>query len=393
MEKKSKGSEKSRHLGRRLVMYLAGLIIMTLGIGISVKSNLGVSPVSSIPYTMTCVWGIEMGRATIIFHVFLVIVQIILLRKAFRLKNLLQIPVGILFGYLTTASNYLMTFFPDPTSVWVQLILSLCSTFFVAFGIFLYVPPDIIPLAGEGAMLAISEKFKFKFSNVKLAFDISMVTISLITCLIAIHSLGSVGIGTIIAAVLVGTELKAITRAWGDKRDHILRLDEQNAPTADSAAEESGAEKEKMLSPLRSIMKKDVYTISEDSTILEALEMITEKKVSGMPVVSGDGNPIGFISDGDIVRFLAKEDPLFVNVTSLIDIGFDEKARSLIALKVREIAAKKVITVRADDDLSRVCYVLSDHHIKKAPVMENGKMIGIINISNITKYIVQQIEH
>lgn len=393
MEKKSKGSEKSRHLGRRLVMYLAGLIIMTLGIGISVKSNLGVSPVSSIPYTMTCVWGIEMGRATIIFHVFLVIVQIILLRKAFRLKNLLQIPVGILFGYLTTASNYLMTFFPDPTSVWVQLILSLCSTFFVAFGIFLYVPPDIIPLAGEGAMLAISEKFKFKFSNVKLAFDISMVTISLITCLIAIHSLGSVGIGTIIAAVLVGTELKAITRAWGDKRDHILRLDEQNAPTAEEAADEAGAEKEKMLSPLRSIMKKDVYTISEDSTILEALEMITKKKVSGMPVVSEDGNPIGFISDGDIVRFLAKEDPLFVNVTSLIDIGFDEKARSLIALKVREIAAKKVITVRADDDLSRVCYVLSDHHIKKAPVMENGKMIGIINISNITKYIVQQIAH
>lgn len=386
MQKKGK---KSRNLGRRLGMYLAGLVIMTLGIGISVKSNLGVSPVSSIPYTMTCVWGIEMGRATIIFHVFLVIVQIILLRKAFRLKNLLQIPVGVLFGYLTTASNYLMTFFPNPTSVWMQLILSLCSTFFVAFGIFLYVPPDIIPLAGEGAMLAISEKFKFKFSNVKLAFDISMVSISLITCLLTIRSLGSVGIGTIIAAVLVGTELKAITKAWGGKRDRLLHRNEQQEQTGDDAA--GGEAQSANPGQLRSIMKKDVYTIREDNTILEALKMITEKKVSGVPVVSEDGEPVGFISDGDIVRFLAKEDPLFVNVTSLMDIGFDEKARSLIALKVREIAAKKLISVNVEDDLSRVCYVLSDHHIKKAPVMENGKMVGIINISNITKYIVRQI--
>lgn len=51
----------------RLPMYLVGLFIMTIGIAISVKSNLGVSPVSSIPYTMTCIWGIEMGKATILF--------------------------------------------------------------------------------------------------------------------------------------------------------------------------------------------------------------------------------------------------------------------------------------------------------------------------------------
>ena len=53
-------------------MYFARLFLMTIGIAISVKSNLGVSPVSSIPYTMTCVWGIEMGKATILFHTIIV---------------------------------------------------------------------------------------------------------------------------------------------------------------------------------------------------------------------------------------------------------------------------------------------------------------------------------
>ena len=48
---------------------------MTLGISMSVKSDLGVSPVSSIPYTITCITGLKMGKATILFHIGLVVMQ------------------------------------------------------------------------------------------------------------------------------------------------------------------------------------------------------------------------------------------------------------------------------------------------------------------------------
>ncbi|WP_167957015.1 YczE/YyaS/YitT family protein [Anaerosporobacter faecicola] len=198
----------------RMLNYVFGFLLMTMGVAISVKSNLGVSPVSSIPYTMTCVWGIEMGRATILFHIALVLLQILLLRKAFRIKNLLQVPVGILFGSFTTFCNYLVTYLPDPNNMGIQLLMMIFSTVLIAFGIFLYVPADFVPLAGEGAMLAISQVTKKKFSSVKLAFDISMVIISLCTCLLLLHTLGSVGIGTILAAVLVGTEIKVIHRIW-----------------------------------------------------------------------------------------------------------------------------------------------------------------------------------
>ena len=174
----------------RFLVYVTGFLIMTLGIAISVKSDLGVSPVSSIPYTMTCVWGIEMGKATILFHVGLVLLQIILLRRAFQLKNLLQIPVGILFGYLTTFSNYLMTFLPDPEHLYIQLLMMVVSAVLIAIGIFFYVPMDLVPLAGEGAMLAISKVTRKPFSTIKLIFDISMVVISLITCLVLLHKKG-----------------------------------------------------------------------------------------------------------------------------------------------------------------------------------------------------------
>ena len=147
----------------RIPAYVIGLLIMTLGVAISVKSNLGVSPVSSIPYTITCVVGLEMGKATILFHAVLVLLQIVLLRRAFQAKNLLQIFAGILFGYFTTFCNSLMVYFPDPSNLIVRLLMMLVSTALIAFGLFWYVPADIIPLAGEGAMLAISKTIKKPF--------------------------------------------------------------------------------------------------------------------------------------------------------------------------------------------------------------------------------------
>ena len=209
---------------KNIFQYFGGFLIMTLGIALSVKSDLGVSPVSSIPYTITCVIGLEMGKATILFHVFLVLFQILILRKQFKIKNLLQIPVGVVFGYFTTFCNFLMTFIASPDNMGIRVLMMIISTLLIAFGIHLYVPANLIPLAGEGAMLAISQKYGKNFSSVKLVFDISMVVISLATCLITIHSIGSVGIGTIIAAFCVGIELKLITKLSEISKTHKFIL-------------------------------------------------------------------------------------------------------------------------------------------------------------------------
>ena len=197
---------------------------MTAGIAISVKSNLGVSPVSSIPYTMTKVWGIEMGKATILFHIVLVLIQIAVLRGRFQWKNLLQIPVGVVFGYFTTFCNYLVSYLPDPTNIIIRLGMMVLSAALIAVGIFFYMPADIMPLAGEGCMQAVSHVTGVPFSKIKIIFDVSMVTISLVTCLVFIRSLGSVGIGTVIAAFLVGTILGAITKKFGKWRNELLAV-------------------------------------------------------------------------------------------------------------------------------------------------------------------------
>ena len=374
----STASPSSRiNLAIRIAFYLVGFLIMTLGIAVSVKSDLGVSPVSSIPYTITCITGLDLGLATIVFHVALVVLQVALLRRAFQAKNLLQVPVGVLFGAFTTFSVNLLAFIPTPTDVWAQIAMMLVSTVLIAFGIFLYVPADFIPLAGEGAMLAIAQIAKKKFSTVKLVFDISMMVVSLVTCLIVLHSLGSVGIGTVIAAVLVGSELKVLNKFFGAARARVLAI---------GAAQVQEDEASENRTPLQQIMQRDVYTVSQSASYLDALRFLSEKKISGAPVVDEAGDLVGFISDGDILRRLASEHSPFVNEAAFGKTDFNDKLASVMSLRISEIAVKNVITVDVDDDLSEVCYKLAENHLKKAPVMCAGRMVGVVNRSNITDY-------
>ncbi len=135
-----------------------------------------------------------------------------------------------------------------------------------------------------------------------------------------------------------------------------------------------------------SLMKTDVYSISETANVLDALKLITDKKISGAPVVDEHGMLKGFVSIDDILSFLAKEHTLFINVYSLVELNFDEKLQDLLKSNVKEVAAEKVFTVDLEDPLEEICYTLSKHRIKKAPVMHEGKMVGIINASTIIKY-------
>lgn len=198
---------------RRIFNYVFGLFLITLGVGLSIKSNLGSTPVSSIPYTLNVIWGIEIGVATVIFHTMLVITELILLRRAFKPKHFLQVPVGILFGFFTTISVNLVNLLPDTSNIILIVIMVLVSTFLVALGLFFYVPTNIVPLSVEGITQAIAIVSNQPFTKVKVFFDVSVVVLSFVLCFLFTGVIGgSVGIGTIFSAIFVGITLKYINK-------------------------------------------------------------------------------------------------------------------------------------------------------------------------------------
>lgn len=81
------------------IVFIIGLFINSLGVAIITKAVLGTSPISAIPYVLSLNFNFTLGNFTIIFSFILILLQLILLRKKFKLEYLLQIPVSIAFGY------------------------------------------------------------------------------------------------------------------------------------------------------------------------------------------------------------------------------------------------------------------------------------------------------
>ena len=87
--------------GKRYLVLCVGLWIMSLGVACSIKGALGTSPISSLPYAMSGFLPLTVGTCTIIMHVGFILLQILILRRQYDPMQLIQLPVALLFGYLT----------------------------------------------------------------------------------------------------------------------------------------------------------------------------------------------------------------------------------------------------------------------------------------------------
>lgn len=209
----------------RLVAYVSGLMLLALGIAASVRSNLGSSPVASVPYMFNLTTGLELGVATILWQSFLVLLQFIILRRDFKPWILLQLITGFLFGYCNTFAGWIFSLFPAPQSIVVRGLFT-CIGFVVGgFGVWLYSSSDVINMPSEGIVVVIAEKLKKPFHIIKIYFDVTSVVLAAGCCLIFIRSLGSVGIGTVAISIMLGTMVGVYSRAWGDKLKSIFAND------------------------------------------------------------------------------------------------------------------------------------------------------------------------
>ena len=149
---------------------------------------------------------------------------------------------------------------------------------------------------------------------------------------------------------------------------------------------------------LETHMEKEVYSVSSHNTVKETITYFTEKRISSAPIINEEHKVIGFISDGDIMRFLReKELPapadsslLFLNYLWDPDSEFEQKLDSILDLNVLEVGTTKPITISVHSSLETACKLLSDAGIKKVPVMKEEKMIGILSRSAITHYLIKR---
>lgn len=188
---------------KRYLVFLFGLFISSFGVSLITKANLGTSPISAIPYVLSLNFPFTLGQFTIAFSLFLILLQLFILRRNFKAEHLLQIPISVAFGYFIDLTMVMLGFVA-PGSYPVKLVALLIGCVILGFGVYLEVIANVAMLPGESFVRAVTQTWKTDFGTTKVCFDVSMTVIAAITSLVLAHTLYGVREGTVIAALLVG---------------------------------------------------------------------------------------------------------------------------------------------------------------------------------------------
>ena len=222
---------------KRYLIFLVGLFVNSLGVSLITKANLGTSPISSIPYVLSLNFPFTLGNFTIFFSIFLIVLQLIILRKNFKLEHILQIPVSIIFGYFIDLTMILF-FWVNPEAYIMKIVYLLIGCLILGVGVYMEVLADVVMLPGESFVRAIVLTWKTNFGTTKICFDVSMSVIAAVLSFVFAGRLAGVREGTVIAALLVGFIARLIGKKLVFLKDMIF-LESVSAENENEAKEQT----------------------------------------------------------------------------------------------------------------------------------------------------------
>jgi CBS domain-containing protein len=134
------------------------------------------------------------------------------------------------------------------------------------------------------------------------------------------------------------------------------------------------------------IMTRNVITVRPDSSIVDAAKLMLERHVSGLPVLDKDGALVGIVSEGDFLRRseidTQRKRPRWLQYLMSPGRAANEFVHQS-GRKVEEIMARDPVTVTEDTQLEELVSLMEKHDIKRLPVMQNDRLVGIVTRANL----------
>lgn len=186
----------------RYLTYLLGTVILALGITLNTKTQLGVSAIISVPYSISEIGNISLGMTLFAFYIFCVLMQWIILRKKFELFQWTQLIVSVITSYIVDGFDRLLPVVEG--NLGIKLIFLAIAIFCTGLGAALTVGMRLIPNPADGFAYAVGGLFKKDFGFGKNTLDFMCLSFSAIYGLIFAHKLVGIHIGTVCAMLFTG---------------------------------------------------------------------------------------------------------------------------------------------------------------------------------------------
>ncbi len=123
----------------------------------------------------------------------------------------------------------------------------------------------------------------------------------------------------------------------------------------------------------KEIMQSSLITAKQDTTVIEAINILAQNKITGLPVVDDDMNLVGLVSEKDVLSIA------YHVLAGIVDSAMDTR-------KIGDIMTKDVVSFRLDDNLADICQCFMNKPFRRVPVLDNGKLVGIISRKDIVAH-------
>jgi CBS domain-containing protein len=124
------------------------------------------------------------------------------------------------------------------------------------------------------------------------------------------------------------------------------------------------------LATAKDIMVKEILTLKENSSAKDAIRLILDKRISGIPIVSDDMSLLGIITEKD-----------------LLQLSFYDTAEEVT---VADIMTREVTAMDKDTNLLEICELFLNKNFKRIPITSANKLVGIISRKDMLKYILNK---
>ncbi len=205
-----------RHLWRWTI-YTAGMLVLALGITLNTKAGLGVSPIVSVAYSLSQIFGLDFGDMTFVAYSMFVAAQFIVRGRGSRVVDLLQLPLSLVFSRVLSALSRAVTYDCTAHGVGADLVVLLGGVVLTGTGIVLTLNMRLIPNPGDGIIQAVEDRTGWSQGFSKNVCDISCVCITLILGLALRGRVIGIGLGTVVAMVATGRVVALLNRLFKEK--------------------------------------------------------------------------------------------------------------------------------------------------------------------------------
>ena len=194
-----------------LLEMIASLFILSFGVALSVKANLGSSPISSLPNVLSIFSGLSLGTTMLITNVTMIVAEWVIMHDRTKIiYTMVQLPFTIIQSVFVDIIMMPMDgwFVTDLVQQWGLVII---SNLIIAFGVVLSIDSNVSLLADDGLILAIHGATRVRLDKVMLLFDIAFIGSAFIASYIFFQDFVGVGLGTIVAGLTLGPFVKILT--------------------------------------------------------------------------------------------------------------------------------------------------------------------------------------